>query len=164
MRAAAGLAAAVAVLTGGGMFGGCERKTRDTDIKIISLSEMKLLLDRDATRGRGGGEIVLVDPRPTKAYQAGHIPGARNIQLPQINPKGSGDPSLARHKHIVVYGDDPGSAVARGMTKRLMAVGHRGVRLYAGGMREWRSRGLEMATVGQPQTTAETQAQQPASP
>jgi rhodanese-related sulfurtransferase len=125
--------------------GGCERKTRDTDIKIISLAEMKSLLDQDPRGERG--QIVLVDPRPAAAYEGGHIPGARNIQLPQIDPKGSGDPSLARHRNIVVYGEDPGSAVARGMTKRLMAVGHRGVRLYAGGMREWRSRGFDVGTV-----------------
>jgi rhodanese-related sulfurtransferase len=129
----------------GGMVGGCERKTRDTDIKIISLSEMRSLMDRQS-EGRAG-EIVLVDPRPVHAFEAGHIPGARNIQLPQIDPRGSGDPTLSSYRHIVVYGEDPGSAVARGMTKRLIAVGHRGVRLYAGGMREWRGRGYEVPSV-----------------
>jgi rhodanese-related sulfurtransferase len=137
--------------------GGCERKTRDPDIKIITLSEMKVLVGREA-QGEGG-EIVLVDPRPVRAYEAGHIPGARNIQLPQINPKGSGDPRLARYRHIVVYGEDPGSAVARGMTKRLIAVGHRGVRWYAGGIREWQGRGYEVA---RPETADRERAATPA--
>jgi rhodanese-related sulfurtransferase len=139
LRAAA--AAVLLVAMGGALLGGCERKTRDTDIQIISLSEMKTLMDRRE------GQIVLVDPRPVAAYEAGHIPGARNIQLPQVPPQGGADPSLAAYRHIVVYGEDPGSAVARGMTKRLLAVGHRGVRLYAGGMREWRGRGFEVARV-----------------
>lgn len=153
------LGAGVAVALVAAAAGGCERKTRDSDIKIISLAEMKMLLDREQA-GTGRGEIVLVDPRPARAYEAAHIPGARNVQLPQINPKGSGDPSLARHRHIVVYGEDPGSAVARGMTKRLMAVGHRGVRLYAGGMREWTSRGYEVA--GTSRTEASENAPKPA--
>jgi rhodanese-related sulfurtransferase len=140
LAAAGALALAVA--------GGCERKTRDTDIKIISLAEMKTLLDQDPRGERG--QIVLVDPRPAASFEAGHIPGARNVQLPQIDTKGSGDPSLSRFRNIVVYGEDPGSAVARGMTKRLMAVGHRGVRLYAGGMREWRSRGYDVQRVERP--------------
>lgn len=146
LRATVAGIALAGLCAGSGAVGGCDRKTRDTDIRIISLAEMKNLMDRGAA-GRGG-EIVLVDPRPVRAYEAGHIPGARNIQLPQINPRGSGDPSLAQFRNIVVYGEDPGSAVARGMTKRLIAVGHRGVRLYAGGMREWRGRGFEVATVG----------------
>lgn len=136
----------MAVVAAAGLLGGivgCERKTRDTDIKIISLAEMKHLLDQEAAGSRG--EIVLIDPRPPRAFQEGHIPGARNVQLPQVDIRASRDPSIERHRHIVVYGEDPGSAVARGMTKRMLAVGYRGVRLYAGGMREWRSRGFEVA-------------------
>jgi rhodanese-related sulfurtransferase len=151
--AALGFAVFLGAATAVGGVPGCERKTRDTDIKLISLAEMKSLMDRDPQGQRG--QIVLVDPRPVAAYEAGHIPGARNIQLPQIDPKGSGDPSLNRSRNIVVYGEDPGSAVARGMTKRLMAVGHRGVRLYAGGVREWRGRGYELSTVERAETPAQ---------
>src|SRR4051812_19366791 len=100
---------------------GCDRKVKDTDIKIVSVSDVKLLVDKAQ---RNPTEVLLVDPRPAKYFEEGHIPGARNIQLPQIDPKGSTDPGLARYSAIVVYGDDPGSATARGMTKRLLAVGY----------------------------------------
>lgn len=121
---------------------GCERTTRDTDIKMIRLSEVRNLYDRQ----RGGErELALfVDPRPERAFAQGRIPGARNLRLPQVDPKRDPDPGVAAYGTIVVYGDDPASATARGMTKRLMAAGYDGVRLYAGGLKEWTSRGYEV--------------------
>jgi 3-mercaptopyruvate sulfurtransferase SseA len=117
--------------------GGCDRKVKDTDIKIVSVSEVKLMVDRGQ---RNPSEVLLVDPRPAKYYDEGHLPGARNIQLPQIDPKDDMDPGISRHNAIVVYGDNPGSAVARAMTKRLLAVGYDGVRFFAGGVQEWAKR------------------------
>jgi 3-mercaptopyruvate sulfurtransferase SseA len=131
------LAAAMALPGLWGGLAGCDRKVKDTDIKVVSVSEVKLLVDRGE---RNSGEVLLIDPRPSKYYLHGHLPGARNIQLPQIDPKGTTDPGIARHNTIVVYGDDPGSAVARAMTKRLLAVGYDGVRFFAGGVKEWSKR------------------------
>jgi 3-mercaptopyruvate sulfurtransferase SseA len=116
---------------------GCDRKVKDTDIKIVSVSDVKLMVDRGQ---RNPAEVLLVDPRPAKYYEQGHVPGARNIQLPQIDPKDSLDPGISRYNAIVVYGDDPGSAVARAMTKRLLAAGYDGVRFFAGGVKEWAKR------------------------
>lgn len=131
------LAAAASVA--GLLAGGCSVETRDTDIKLISVGEVKALWDRQNS-GKPD-QILLIDPRPTKHYQAGHIPGAKNILLPQVDPKGDREPYIAGNDLIVVYGNDPASAAARGMTKRLMAVGYKGVRFFAGGMKEWRERG-----------------------
>jgi 3-mercaptopyruvate sulfurtransferase SseA len=118
---------------------GCERETRDTDIKLVSVGEVKALWDRKA---RGSEFAVLfVDPRPAKAFNAGHITGARNLPLPHIDPKGDRDPMIERFDNIVVYGDDPGSATARGMTKRLLAVGYKHIRFFAGGLEQWKARG-----------------------
>jgi 3-mercaptopyruvate sulfurtransferase SseA len=116
--------------------GGCERTTRDTDIRLISASQVKLLLDRSA---REPSALVLIDPRPASYFERERLPGARNIELPRIDPKGSTDPSISRFGTIVVYGDNPGSAVARAMTKRLMAVGYDGVRFFAGGVDQWKT-------------------------
>lgn len=118
---------------------GCERETRDTDIKIVSVGEVKALWDRQ----QKGSEtaVLIVDPRPTKYYSASHIPGARNLQLPAINPKADRDPMLERYDNIVVYGEDPGSATSRGMAKRLLAVGYKHIRFFAGGLKDWRARG-----------------------
>src|SRR5689334_21329672 len=119
------LAAAVSV-TG---LTGCERETRDTDIKQVTVGEVKTLWDKQQATGRS--TMVLLDPRPAKVFAAAHIKHARNVTLPQIDPKGDRDPELERFENIVVYGDDPGSATARGMTKRLLAVGYKHIRFFA---------------------------------
>jgi len=135
-----------------GFGGGCEIETRDTDIKLISVGQVKTLVDRQ-NQGRQG-QILLIDPRPTKYFEAGHIAGARNLLLPQVDPKNDRDPSLMGSGIIVVYGDDPASASARGMTKRLMAVGYKGVRLFAGGLKEWRGRGYAVEGAPPPPSPA----------
>jgi 3-mercaptopyruvate sulfurtransferase SseA len=127
----------ILVLAALATLGGCDRKIKDTDIKLVSVSDVKLMVDRAQ---RNPAEVLLVDPRPAKYYGAGHLPGARNIQLPQIDPKDDPDPGISRYAAIVVYGDNPGSAVARAMTKRLLAVGYDGVRFFAGGVEEWAKR------------------------
>jgi 3-mercaptopyruvate sulfurtransferase SseA len=118
---------------------GCERETRDTDIKLVSIGQVKALWDRDE---RGETRVMyLVDPRPAKSFGAEHIPGAKNLTLPKVDPKADRDPMIQQYDNIVVYGDDPGSAPARGMTKRLLAVGYKHIRFFAGGLKEWKSRG-----------------------
>ena len=133
---------------------GCERETRDTDIKLVSVGDVKALWDRQ----QRGSEtaVIIMDPRPVKAYAAGHIAGARNLQLPKFDPKGERDPLIERYSNIVIYGDDPGSATARGLTKRLLALGYKHIRFFAGGLLEWRARGYPIEGVPEPKLDAPT--------
>jgi rhodanese-related sulfurtransferase len=143
---------AVVVLSGVG----CERTTRDTDIKLFSVGEVKSLWDK-----RQSGQehaLLLVDPRTPKAFNAGHIPGARNLTLPRINVKAERDPTIEKFDNIVVYGDDPGDPTARGMTKRLMEAGYSHVRLFAGGLLDWIGRSYP---VDNSPAVPETPAQEP---
>ena len=145
-------------------FAGCERETRDTDIRLVSVGEVKALWDQ---KQRGTETAMfLVDPRPAKAYAASHITGARNLPLPRIDAKGDRDPMIERFDNIVVYADDPGSATARGMVKRLIAVGYRHIRFFAGGLMEWKSRGYptEDAPVPPPDPTLAPASDQNPSP
>ncbi len=116
----------------------CERTTRDTDIKFMSVSEAKNLFDR-ISRGDATA-AMFIDPRPAKEFAASHIPGARNLTLPQVKPKSKPDPRLMEYTFLIVYGNDPASATARGMTKRLIEVGYDKVRFFAGGLEDWNQR------------------------
>ena len=103
----------LALAAGSCLLFGCPKEVRDTDIKVVSVGQVKALWDRQQ---RGDQTAVyIIDPRPAKAFNAEHIPGARNITLPKIDPKADRDPVIQRFENIVVYGDDPGSATARGM-------------------------------------------------
>jgi rhodanese-related sulfurtransferase len=124
--------------------GGCGGGVSDKDIKRVSLGEVRSLVERGQTNPN---TVLLVDPRPPSQYAAGHIAGARSMELPPMDQKRLGrDPALAAYQTIVVYGNDPASAIAVAMTKRLMALEYDGVRLFAGGLKEWTERGLPVET------------------
>jgi 3-mercaptopyruvate sulfurtransferase SseA len=139
---------AILVLTG---LTGCNNEITDADIRNIDIGEVRALTLRQAAEP-DARLIVLIDPRAQARYDAAHLPGARNIKLPQVPEKTSIDPSISAFKHVIVYGTDPGNAAARAMTKRLMHVGYKGVRLFAGGVSEWIETGyaVESAPVPEP--------------
>ncbi|MBX3406071.1 MAG: rhodanese-like domain-containing protein [Phycisphaeraceae bacterium] len=114
---------------------GCQQKISDRDIVVIDLAETRKLHAARAAR--------FVDSRGPEEFAAGRIAGSLNLQLPQVSEvKTEMEPSIARAKTVVVYGNNPGSGVAKAIAKRLMIAGHKGVRLYAGGMDEWRANNL----------------------
>jgi rhodanese-related sulfurtransferase len=119
---------------------GCESGVSDKDIKRISIAEVRDLVDRSKSNP---DLLVLVDPRPPAEFAAGRLPSARRVPLPPMEDKQMGlDPALARFPNIIVYGNDPASPIAAAMTKRLMVLGYKGVRLFSGGIKEWTDRGL----------------------
>jgi rhodanese-related sulfurtransferase len=129
--------------------GACERTTRDTDIKFISVTEAKTLFNR-VQRGETAAAIFL-DPRPAAEFAAGHIPGARNLTLANVKPTAKVDPRLQQFSNLVVYANNPASATARGLTKRLIAVGYGDVRCFAEGLEKWKERGYPVEeSPGQP--------------
>ncbi len=141
MRAPLALIAAAASL--GATLTGCT-EISDEDIKLISVAEVRQL---QITAEKEPKAVLLIDPRSEAAYKHSHLPGAMNLELrPQMRDQGI-DPRLANYKAIVVYGDNPGSSAARGMTKRLMFVGYDDVKLFAGGLEEWK--GLQYPVEGE---------------
>lgn len=113
---------------------GCEVKVSDKDIRYIETSDLRRLTENPGDRPN---LLLIIDPRPPSRYAQGHIPGAKNIQLPSIDPEKGRDPAISRYTNIIVYGDNPASLPARGMTKRLLAAKYSGVRMYAWGLEEW---------------------------
>lgn len=122
--------------------GGCEPAVSDRDVVLISLPEVRELLARqDAGDDRA---VLLIDPRAPKYFDAGHLPGAINLRLHQAREDAPRDPALAGRSRLVVYGRNPGSAVAKAMFKRMLAIGYSGLRFYPGGVEEWVERGYEL--------------------
>lgn len=84
------------------------------------------------------GLVTVVDVRPAEEYAAGHIPGAINIPLPELQ-KRLGD--LPKRKEIVAYCRGPYCLMSFSAVKSLRSKGFQARRLEAG-MPEWRSAGL----------------------
>lgn len=118
---------------------------RDVDKHTVSVGEVRRLIDLQQRKSRDD-IILLVDPRPESDYAKGHIPGARNLLLSQVKPSDPIDKSIDRYKNIIVYGYDPSSAAAKGMTKRLMGNGYDNVAFYSGGIYQWTATGGTLMT------------------
>lgn len=120
------------------LLSGCHDTLSDRDIEAVPLSELRQLMNKPQQLG-------LIDPRSSREFSEGRLPGAMNLTLPEVDDqKDTLDPRLSAFKVLVVYGNDPGSAVARAMTKRLMRAGGKNVKLYSGGLAEWSGNGLKV--------------------
>ncbi|MCL4221802.1 MAG: rhodanese-like domain-containing protein [Phycisphaerales bacterium] len=118
-----------------------EKRVDDSDITFIDLTQLRALMDED----RGNPDrLVIIDPRIPGDYSAGHIPGAVNIRLTDVQRNTGRDPAISRHDYIVVYGNDPGSAIAKGMAKELLHRRYSKVRWFQGGLAEWRKAGFRV--------------------
>ena len=121
------------------LIGGCKAEITDADIKDISITKVKSLVD-DPKSG-----VVLIDARAPQDFSACHIPGAKNIPMTSFTGReGDLDPTITKGKTIVVYGDNPGSSIARGTTKRMLASGYEGVFFFGGGLSEWKRNGFDV--------------------
>lgn len=88
------------------------------------------------------GLVTVLDVRPAVEYQAGHIPGAINVPLEELETRLS---ELPRSKEIIAYCRGPYCMLAFEAVAKLRAKGRKARRL-ADGLPEWRLRGLPVET------------------
>ncbi|UFS71751.1 hypothetical protein LPW11_06040 [Geomonas sp. RF6] len=108
-------------------------------------------------------ESVILDARPRKEWNAGHLPGAHSFYWEDYSRKETAGaetrilapremaPALARlgideRTPVVIYGDADSSWGGEGWAAWLLSsMGHRGsIRLLNGGIQSWRERGLPL--------------------
>lgn len=136
------LAAASAALVGG-----CGKGVSEATIQYVGLDEVRELQTADQS---APSTLLLIDPRPLRRYAEGHLPGALTLQLNEAPSYGGRDSRLAGHSHLIVYGENPASPTARAMTKRLLAIGYSGVRMFPGGIEAWLAADLPVETSPMP--------------
>lgn len=84
------------------------------------------------------GLVTVLDVRPAEEYAAGHVAGAINIPLPEINKRLH---ELPANREIVAYCRGPYCLMAFEAVALLRAKGRKARRLQDG-LPEWRLRGL----------------------
>lgn len=90
-----------------------------------------------------GDDFVLVDALPTIAYAAAHLPGAISIPPERLDTLAERRiPSL--DAEVVVYCANPKCESSVEVAQRLVELGYRNVRHYAGGKDDWRAAGLPL--------------------
>lgn len=114
---------------------GCSPKISDGSIANIAVSDSASRHASDRSR------TVFVDARSAAEYTERRIPGAIRIDLRTFDAQ-SPPAALRSAREIIVYGQDPGSATAIALTKRLMQAGYSRVYLMRDGMNGWVARSL----------------------
>lgn len=88
------------------------------------------------------GEVLLLDVRPEKEYQQGHIPGALNVPIESLRRRLQEVPA---DKLIVAYCRGPYCVYAHEAVSELQRQGYRARRLEMG-LPEWRAAGKPIAS------------------
>lgn len=89
------------------------------------------------------GLVTVLDVRPSEEYQAGHLPGAVNIPLSELEGRLG---KLPKNKEIVAYCRGPYCVLAFEAVKLLRERGFKARRLKAG-LPEWRTAGFPVKTI-----------------
>jgi rhodanese-related sulfurtransferase/DNA-binding transcriptional ArsR family regulator len=98
------------------------------DVEAIDGDELRARLDR--------GDVVVIDVRPTKEYESGHIAGSKSIPIEELEQRLE---ELPKDREVVAYCRGPFCAYAHEAVRRLQQAGIDASRLEEG-WPEWRLR------------------------
>lgn len=135
--------------------GGCQKQVSDRKIEVVTLAQAADLHERSTGKD---SDVLFIDARRAPLFAGGSIQGAINMRPDDVDLRIGTDPKLTAKEALVVFGEDPSSAVARAMCKRLIQAGYNSmfksrVKFYPGGYAEWLATGLpvtEPAPVEEP--------------
>lgn len=134
----------ITVLLPACVLGGCQRQVSDKRIEVIGLEEAVEYFER--SKGEDS-EALFFDARRDSIYAEGTIEGAVQLRPDDVDLRAGPDPRYEARDALIVFGQNPGSAVARAMSKRLIEAGYNSmlksrVKFYPGGYDEWLATGL----------------------
>jgi rhodanese-related sulfurtransferase len=104
--------------------------------------EVEQLVPEELEERLARGQVVVLDVRPEREYEAGHIPGALSAPLPDLEKIAA---SLPKGKEVVAYCRGPYCVYADDAVRLLRKRGLKARRLNVG-LPEWRRAGLPVET------------------
>ncbi|MBX3322716.1 MAG: rhodanese-like domain-containing protein [Phycisphaeraceae bacterium] len=113
----------------------------DKDIQYVDVAALRQMLNE---KERDPMRVIVLDARPLADYNAGHIPTARSLRPADFHAPAGVDPAIGQHSSIVVYGTNPGSGVAKGVTKELLKMRMKRARMFDGGIEAWTRAGYPL--------------------
>ena len=133
--ARAGCAAVgIAMVVGGGWIAaGQPSQEAAADVPRISVIEFSAL--------HAAGAVFTIDVRPQAPFDAGHIPGAVNVPLPEIAERAAEIGRRAGPKRIVTYCSCASESSSAAAARELTRLGIHGVSALSGGLDEWMLKG-----------------------
>ncbi len=89
-----------------------------------------------------GGEVTVLDVRPSEEYRAGHIPGALSVPLSELKKRLA---ELPKNREVVAYCRGPYCVMAIDAVELLRKQGFKAHRMEQG-VADWRARGWRVET------------------
>jgi rhodanese-related sulfurtransferase/predicted transcriptional regulator len=105
---------------------------------------MEAVSDNELLRRVRAGQVTVIDVRPSEEYEAGHIPNAISVPLPDLKKQLR---ELPKGREIVAYCRGPYCVMALDAVDLLREKGFRAHRMEHG-IVEWRARGGRVAVGG----------------
>jgi rhodanese-related sulfurtransferase len=103
-------------------------------LEPVTLTELRKLVDNDT--------VTVIDVRPREEFEAGHIPGAISIPVPELARRVG---ELPKRKEVIAYCRGPYCVYSLEAVTRLRKAGYRARRAEQG-LPDWRARGLPVVT------------------
>ena len=123
---------------------GCSTGLSDKNLVYIGVADAAMLLAEQQSPSDGsGGEIAVVDPRPSWSYRKGHVPGSINIPFGQLKVQLW---KLEGAEVVIVTGETYNDSVALAMSKALLGYGFKDIRTLRGGLTGWEDAGEPVLT------------------
>lgn len=91
----------------------------------------------EAEKYHSSGKALFIDTRSESIYRAGHIEGAMNIQLNQIEGEIEFLKEISSEKILIVYCDGSACHSSIEFSSRLLSCGVTNIRVFFGGWEEW---------------------------
>lgn len=107
---------------------------------LAANAQLEPVDEEDLRRRVRQGEVTVLDVRPPEEYEAGHLPGALSVPLPELAKRLS---ELPRRREVVAYCRGPYCVLAVEAVKLLRARGFKAVRLEDGVL-DWAALGLKV--------------------
>lgn len=87
---------------------------------------------------------VVIDARPAKLYDMGHIPSALSLPDTQFNELYESTlKGISKEKELIVYCGGFDCAKSPQLARMLMDKGHKNIKIYAAGMPQWSKKSYE---------------------
>ena len=103
------------------------------EVAMLSADEVERLIGRD--------DVLIVDVNPERRWEAGHIPGAVNVDPAAFTAE---DLGVSPETLVVFYCSDPGCGASPHAARRAVRMGFERVALMPAGIRGWVAAGKEV--------------------